>query len=293
MTEGIPPQEGHKDSIKDVELTPGTYRIQLGFPRISAGDHRYFFGNRPKHAHEAPLELDTNSSEFKRLADAYKAEALNAATPEEKVVALRKVMEREFVSSSVDQDVKKLSEIIAQKQGACDSLVAIAGLLLGSEKDLAVERILGASNAFSGDTRPHDINHAWLRVSDGKQAVLYDPYFKVVRTYDLTSPELVLDADDPFYSYEVSALGAPDLTHIKGTSEFRGQVRLVKAEGATELWLVRPHALLAQITGEMDYQFTSSGATLRTVNDAVEVSKNPANARSARFLIPIQALSKA
>ena len=274
----------NQDKIQEVSLPVGTYHVRFGFPRIYSGDKRYYYGNRPKEMHSEPIKLDVDSKEFQSLITQYKGLVPKNSSLVEKIKILNQVIERSVRADAADQPIKKASEIIAQGKGACDSLVLVAGLILdqsGLLQDSIVERIIGASNAFS-DERPHEINHAWLRISDGRVAVLYDPYYKNINYYDLTKIELVLEEGDPFYGYEVFALGAPDLSRVTGLHELKGPVRIVKASnGESEAWLARDHALAAQVTGEVDYRF----------NDAIEVQEN-VDSQAPRILVPIQEISK-
>jgi hypothetical protein len=287
--ERTPSQDRNADRLRQTDLPLGLYDITLGFPQTNSTDARYYYGNRPQETHSEPIILDVQSDAFRQLTVRYKNDAQNTSSLSEQIEVLKRMMERSFQSTAADQHIRKASEIIAQKSGACDSLVLIAGLVLDQSKLLrgaSIERILGASNPF-GDTRPHDVNHAWLRISDGKTAVL-----KVLRSYDLQSPELQLDASDPFYSYEVYALGAPNLSRVPGIRDLRGQARFVKrVDGGNELWLTRPHALVSQVTGEVDYSFRSDGTQLRTVNDAIEVVAT-AGTNAPRFLIPVRDIVK-
>lgn len=274
------------------DLPEGTYRIRLGFPEITAKDTRYFYANREDSLQEKPVRLDVESESFQNLLTQFRKEAESAQNLEDVVQALSRVLVATIKRSSEDHDIERASEIVEKGEAACDGLVLVAGLLLKESGLLnptdSVERIIGTS-APVGDTRSHDIGHAWLRISNGAQAVLYDPYFGVMRVYDLHAEEVVLDADDPFYSYEVLALGVANVNKALGEKGFSGPLRLVKSiRGENELFLVRPHALLAQIDGHIDYTFESAGRQLTTVGEALEVGKQDiVQPGEARLSVPV------
>jgi hypothetical protein len=281
------------DHSTRVKIDPGWYYIELGFPEIDSNDQRYLYSNLPPDLQERPLELDVSHESFRLLAEKL-GETINGSTNfSENLDKVKRLIEDNFEPNSKDEHVRRLSEIIMSKKSACSGLSLIAGLLCKEvfSELTHVQTIHGASAKFENQ-RSHDIGHMWLRISNGKDVALYDPYYGQMRIYDLR--HFLSDPSDPFRGFELQADGGAQLQNEANMSLFKKNVRVVRSiRGSLETWYDKSQSMTAQLTGKVGYEFeTKVGGTLNFVNNGIEISKNRNLKDSSRYIDLLYDLQK-
>jgi hypothetical protein len=296
------------EQILTVELESGSYHLEAGFSEFNPNDNRYRYSNNAPEKQDAPLILDVEHPAFKKLDRElvlqlqqqgfdFRFDQGDPQKLEQIIQAIDTVMRQNMRSHERTEDVTKLSEIIESGESACAGESLVAGLLLQKRfqprtgfKSLDVRQINGSSAHFEGQ-RPHDIGHAWLRISDGGGNVaLYDPHYKQYKIYNLNN--LQIDTDDPFKQYGVEA---GFMGHIHNNSKAGlkrvGGIKLVESmRGTTEVWVHTVEAHPAQISGYRKLAFDTEGGTVELHNGAFYLSKKPTS--EARYLEPLIDINK-
>lgn len=273
-------------------IPAGEYHVAFGFPRIREDDTRYFYGNLPPELQERALVLDTESPEFQGVV----AEVEDMVRGRENDTAylvdqLQHYLNQRFETHMEDEDVHSLSEIVQSGRTVCAGLALIAGLTLQKIRpDLDVSLVTGSPLQFD-ETKSITISHQWLRIRDGAQVELFDPYFNEARSYDLSDPRT--DDTDPFARYRVFAFGVGGMIRDSDDTKLSNNVQFVEIPDGNELWVTREESLAVQIKGKLAFIAERTEGTITTVDGSFEVSRNPAVRTSARYLIPILGFERA
>ena len=256
-------------------IDPGSYRFSCGFPGIDEHDTRYFYGNLPVEKQVRALKLDTHHARFQSVLHEFQGRLPRDQTDFAGFAeALYSVMEDSLTPDEADEDIEKMSQILERGRSACAGLTLVAGLLVRQTvpRSWFVQRVDGASADFDGK-RPHDIGHNWLRISNGRDVALYDPYYQHLTTYDLQ--DLQIHEEDPFRGYPVQALSYATIHNEIHPQKFSG-VRLVDdIHGRREAWLKSHLAHEAQISGNLKYDLINvRGGGLDMVNGCIWTSRD-------------------
>lgn len=303
----IEDQELRGDRLVSTEITPGDYILATGFTRLSLDDRRYLYGNNPKEEQNRPLILDTDHPSFQNLYRQFRNEIIRNKSGKSEaefdkiatlVRSLDAVVGKQLVSSSEDENVRTLSEIIASGKSACAGKVLVSGLILRAyfqehDRSSDVQAIGGRSFKVKHRRRaPHDIHHVWLRIALGDTVALYDPYYKKQSFYQcLEGGNISAPKDDHFSRYDVNAYevakihGNVPLDSISGI-----KLAEVTREGKTKLEAYMDDDLgyLAQIKGVKEIGFSAKGnGILKFVNGSFEFAQGITRDNYARYLEPV------
>lgn len=273
-----------------VSIPKGWHQIEVEFPYISKTDRRYYYGNLPEHLQERSLILDTDHPEYQKLLNSFLRKVSDHENLLKNAQILKNFMSENFRTTSSDEDVHRMSEIIEKRKSACAGLTLISGLLykdIPSASSITVQEISGSSMQFEKQ-RDSSIGHMWLRLTDGKSVVLYDPFYNKFEVYDLSV--ISADENDPFNKYEIQALGAGVIIKDAQADQAQGIKLVANRYGNKEAWYNQRNAHIAQILGHEEYQFHTDGGMLELVNGAIENSRNRQSKTSGRYLTPVNKL---
>jgi hypothetical protein len=290
---------------QQVRFPSGLYKMDVGFQGFDPNDTRRFYGNNPPNLQARPIEIDGGTSVKKFFSlvekEAGKSHAQGRGSSRDRlegiIDTIDAVLQDNLQSREETEQVSRLSEILDQGWTACAGMVLVAGLSLERIKGdlpLRVEEVRGVSHRVA-DQRLHDVNHVWLRVSNGSEVILYDPYYGRRSTYELASTELT--PDDPFRLYTVQAEGAGviinKLNAQKLESSVEDRTRLVRnVKGGYEAYLSDEHSFLAQVRGSQEVIFQTSGGEMEFMNGTIERSRDPRSNTAGRMLSPVLGIEK-
>ena len=277
------------ERITNLNIPNGNVLFIFGFQQIDVGEKRWFHGGSDSEIkYEKPFNFDINSTEFIRLKNLFISKLKQEDDLTLIIYKLEDVI-REFVLSDMSyENSMSLSDIIKKRKAACASKSTLSGsILTESLKGLKIGIINGHLARLS-DKVNMPFSHAWLRISDGKQCILYDPMYHKIENYLFDTP---MDENMNFSNYTISAYPFATLQKI-GLKKLLSGIKIVKSyDGkAHELKVVPELSLKSQLGGQMAGEvYIERGGILRLVNGNVEttISKN-----GPRLLYPLLDIEK-
>ena len=279
-----------------VALPAGRHELAVGFPELDLDSTTYHYGNNPVELQTRPLILDYNHPAFKDLSRRFDS-ALNGRKPFiESMVALDATIQSAIKSNTATEKIKRMSEIIENRQSVCVGKVLVAETLLKQKfgDKLSIQEIRGTSSRIH-QKRPHDISHIWLRVAHGNQVSLYDPYYQHLAFYDIKNGKVETSDEDPFTQYEVSAGFLATVHNAVPLRSFGGARAVDTAQEGYKEFFVEPElALQSQINNSIVTKFSNQQpGELDLFEGGIKCTHDEDNDKSAGFVYPLQKLKLA
>lgn len=277
------------ERITNLYIPQGEMLFVFGFQQIDVVEKRWFHGGSDDEVkYQKPFNFDIDSKEFLKLKNQFISSIKENDNLESSIVKLENFIKNEVSSDMGYENAMSLSEIIKQKRGACASKSILLGSILTESIDGLKIGLINGHIANLNDKVDMPFSHSWLRISNGKQCILYDPMYHRIETYLFDSP---IDSNNKFSNYTVSAWPFATLQKI-GMRKLLSGLRTIKTHSGDgfELKVIPELSLKSQLGGQIAGEvYIQNGGVLKLVNGNVEtaISKN-----GPRLLYPLLDIEK-
>lgn len=267
----------------------GRLHFATGFAEIDPHDKKFHYGNNDPEIQGRPLTLDFDSPEFVELVKDFEGTISENDSVEEVVKQLNNIIQIEIKSDAANEQISKMSDILRRGRSACAGKALIAASVLkASRLNLEAQIIHGASSSFD-DKRSNDIGHDWLRINNGSEVVLYDPYFDHTASYDLSHPGT--SQASSFDHYSVGAFAAANIyNQLPSRNLDTRYIKLVTGiNGGKSAWVTNDRALESQIAGQVDFEIETTAPGKLSFRNGGIFSKR---SEAAGYTYPLKDISK-
>ncbi|OHA39989.1 MAG: hypothetical protein A3G59_03645 [Candidatus Taylorbacteria bacterium RIFCSPLOWO2_12_FULL_47_20] len=274
------------EKVFTCDVPKGVYGLSLGLRRFDSLDSNWYYGNNPDiNIKKRPLILDVGSPEFQKMRQEFSNSGRDERDLEGVMKKLDVVVQR-IASDSSDEDVLRLSEIIHNGKSACAGKSLISGLLMREVfPAIRAEVMSGSSFDISGSQYPsHNIGHDWIRLTDGIQVGVYDPYYRRQVVFDENSIDRLTESN--FFDYEVLSFAAGKLLErLHATAQVGDYLRPIRYSNGTEEYFVSDVGKVVPfLTGETRCRFECEGGKFG-ISDGCVVTGSRGTGANLKFSI--------
>jgi hypothetical protein len=168
-----------RDYFIEAQIPAGNYRLEVALSPFDPKDDKFLYMNNPPDRQHLPVEIDFASSAFTRLRREFLStlSSLGELSIRSFVDALDTTIQSNIRSAHVTDDIHRASDLLTAGESACAGKSLVAAIVavtthLTSLDPIRVHILQGDTNNYLTKAA-RDFGHAWLRISSGKDVVLY------------------------------------------------------------------------------------------------------------------------